>query len=58
MAGMIQKAADQQKAVSERKRPTMQNLIEQMKPAIEAALPSVLTPERFARICLSALSGN
>ena len=58
MAGMIQKAADQQKAVSERKRPTMQNLIEQMKPAIEAALPSVLTPERFTRICLSALSGN
>lgn len=58
MAGIIQKAADQQKAVAERKKPKMQNLIEQMKPAIEAALPSVLTPERFTRICLSALSGS
>ena len=29
-----------------------------MKPAIEAALPSVMTPERFTRIVTSALSNN
>ena len=37
-------------------RPTIQQYIKQMAPAIKAALPAVMTPERFTRITLSALS--
>ncbi len=37
---------------------TMQDLIKVMQPEIEKALPSVLTPERFTRMVLSALSTN
>lgn len=37
---------------------TIQQLMKQMAPAIKAALPSVMTPERFTRITLSALSRN
>lgn len=36
----------------------MQDLILSMKPQIEAALPSVLTGERFTRMVLSAMSGT
>lgn len=39
-------------------RPTIQQYIAQMKTGIKAALPSVMTPERFTRITLSALSSN
>lgn len=39
-------------------RPTIQQYIKQMAPAIKAALPTVMTPERFTRITLSALSAN
>lgn len=37
---------------------TMQNLIQTMQPQIANALPSVLTPERFTRMALSAISTN
>lgn len=54
MAGAIQNAAAN--LAPERK--TMQQYIERMKGEIAKALPSVLTPERFTRIVLSALSTN
>ena len=38
--------------------PTMQQYIRQMQGEIKKALPSVMTPERFSRIVLSALSAN
>jgi recombination protein RecT len=38
--------------------PTLKDLIERMKPEIEKALPSVITPERFTRIVLSTVSKN
>ena len=37
---------------------TIQEYIVSMKSGIAAALPSVMTPERFTRIALSAVSGN
>jgi recombination protein RecT len=43
-------------ATSQRK--NMQDLILSMKPQIEAALPSVLTGERFSRMVLSAMSNT
>lgn len=39
-------------------KPSMQQYIKQMETEIKKALPSVLTPERFTRIVLSALSTN
>ncbi len=56
MAGMIQKAAANQAANTDR--PTLQQYIKKMEGEIAKALPSVMTPERFSRIVLSALSGN
>ena len=45
--------------VAERGKPaTMQDYIKKMEGEIAKALPSVLTPERFTRITLSALSTN
>ena len=38
--------------------PTIQDYIRQMKSGIKAALPAVMTPERFTRITLSALSAS
>ena len=60
MANMIQNAASASaQAVAKAKKPSsIQDYIEVMKPAIQAALPSVMTPERFSRITLSALSAN
>lgn len=59
MANMIQNAAASTQAVAKTKKPSsIQDYIEVMKPAIQAALPSVMTPERFSRITLSALSAN
>lgn len=57
---MIQNAASASaQAVAKTKKPSsIQDYIEVMKPAIQAALPSVMTPERFSRITLSALSAN
>jgi recombination protein RecT len=53
---MIQKA--QKTQMPDRKRLTMQDYIKRMQGEIAKALPSVLTPERFTRITLSALSSN
>ena len=39
-------------------KPSMAAYIQKMKTEIEKALPSVLTPERFTRITLSAISAN
>ena len=53
---IIQSAAKEQKAVAAKKPKTMKDYVNQMFPAIEKALPSVITPERFSRIVLTALS--
>lgn len=47
-----------QKSISEKRPQTMQDYIKVMQGEIAKALPSVLTPERFTRITLSALSCN
>lgn len=47
------------KAPSDRKQQTtLKQYVDSMKSEIQRALPSVMTPERFTRITLSALSGN
>lgn len=38
--------------------PSTMDLVRQMEPGIRAALPSTITPERFTRIALSALSST
>ena len=59
MENMIQNAAASTQAVAKKKPPqSIQDYITVMAPAIKAALPSVMTPERFSRITLSALSAN
>lgn len=55
---LIQKAAAEQMQRSDSSRPTMQGYIKQMQGEIKKALPSVMTPDRFTRIVLSALSTN
>ena len=56
MSGKIQTAV---RANAEVKKPsTMQDYIKVMQKEIAKALPSVITPERFTRITLSALSAN
>lgn len=56
---MIQKAAARTAAKQEQGgKATMQQYIKQMQSDIRKALPSVITPERFTRIVLSALSTN
>lgn len=54
--GIIQKK--QAAAATTGKPATIQDYIKRMQPEIEKALPSVITPERFSRIVLSALSTN
>ena len=51
-------AASQQIQQKNGGKPTIQQLIRQMEGEIKKALPSVITPERFTRITLSALSVN
>lgn len=53
---MIQNATAKPLAMTGK--PSMQQYIKQMESEIKKALPSVLTPERFTRIVLSALSSN
>ena len=56
MANIIQK---QQQSMVENKAPkTMQQYIKSMEGEIAKALPAVITPERFTRMVLSALSVN
>lgn len=54
MENMIQKAGGNAPAKAGKK--SLQDLIKVMEPEIKKALPSVLTPERFTRMILSALS--
>lgn len=56
MEGTIARAAEKQ--ISAKKPVTIQDYIRKMEGEIAKALPSVLTPERFTRITLSALSTN
>lgn len=55
MAGLIQSKNEVAKATGKK---TLQQYIQQMQGEIKKALPSVMTPERFTRITLSALSSN
>lgn len=54
---LIQKQGGQMSA-SKAEKKTMQAYIKAMEPAIKKALPSVITPERFTRMVLSALSST
>ena len=54
---LIQKQGGQMNAAKAEKK-TMQAYIKAMEPAIKKALPSVITPERFTRMVLSALSST
>lgn len=54
---MIQQAT-QKSVVDTGGKPALQQYIKQMEKEIKKALPSVITPERFTRIVLSALSTN
>ena len=56
MANIIQKQTAAAAATPEKK--TMQQYIKSMESEIKKALPSVITPERFTRIVLSAISVN
>ena len=55
--GAIQKAQEQRMAVQQGAR-SIKDLIVSMEGQIAKALPSVLTPERFTRMVLTALSTN
>lgn len=54
---LIQKQGGQMSTAKAEKK-TMQAYIKAMEPAIKKALPSVITPERFTRMVLSALSST
>jgi len=58
MSDMIQKATAQPAAKTTDPKASMQAYIKQMQGEIKKALPAVITPERFTRIVLSALSTN
>lgn len=55
---IIQKSTATAKANGAKKPETMQDYIKIMESEIKKALPSVITPERFTRITLSAISAN
>jgi recombination protein RecT len=54
--GLVEKRAQMQAV--EKKDNSMVGLIRQMEPQIRKALPSVITPERFTRMVLTALSST
>ena len=55
--GIIQKATQEQKSVQKAGKPsTLRDYIKQMEGEIAKALPTVITPERFTRMVLTALS--
>lgn len=55
--GLIQKATQEQKSVQKSGKPsTLRDYIKQMEGEIAKALPTVITPERFTRMVLTALS--
>ncbi len=60
MANIIQNAVNQQTAAANRKKQpnSIADYIRQMEPGIKAALPAVMTPQRFTRIALTAVRTN
>lgn len=56
--GIISKSQEQQAIAAGKKPKTIRDYIKDMEGEIAKALPSVITPERFTRITLSALSTN
>lgn len=58
MAGKITEATKKNAVAKNKKTATMKDYVEKMMPEIEMALPKVMTPERFARITMTALSSN
>lgn len=56
MQTTIQQMAEQQKTAVDKPKKSVQDLIKQMMPEIRKALPATITPERFTRIVLSAIS--
>ena len=58
MAGAMQNTIQNQVAQKAPEQKTMQQYIKSMEGEIKKALPSVITPERFTRIVLSAISVN
>lgn len=58
MENTIQKAAEVKTVATAKKPLSMKDYIRSMEGEIAKALPSVITPERFTRITLSALSSN
>ena len=58
MAGTMAKTIQNQVANTAPEKKTMQQYIKSMEGEIAKALPSVITPERFTRIVLSAISVN
>ena len=64
MSGMISKAAEKRNeapvtAVTQQKKPqTLQDYVQRMSGQIKLALPANLTPDRFQRIVLTAISSN
>lgn len=58
MTNMIQQATANSAAKTSDSKSPMQTYIRQMQGEIRKALPAVITPERFTRIVLSALSSN
>ena len=58
MANKIQEKVNNQVATQNTEKKTMQTYIKSMEGEIKKALPSVITPERFTRMVLSAVSTN
>lgn len=56
-SGGLSKTAQENKAIA-KKDTSLKGLIRAMEPQIKNALPTVMTPERFTRIVLTALSSN
>lgn len=58
MTNKIQEKVNNQVATQNTEKKTMQTYIKSMEGEIKKALPSVITPERFTRMVLSAVSTN
>lgn len=54
----LKKAASNVETAKTNEPKSIKDLVKQMQPEIAKALPSVMTPERFTRIVISAVSGN
>lgn len=58
MSNIIQKAANESAKAPEGKKENLRQLVTRMYPAIQKAVPSQISAERFSRIVLSALSST